>query len=86
MNRITLSYVEARIDTANRRLGFTEPVNYSTVGALALDRAYGGTKVVQYCNDSGGVSTMSQDGHGTLRQAATFLDGFIKALEVTQGI
>lgn len=85
-NRMTLAQVQHKLDTANRMLGFTPPVPYPSTGTLVLDRAYGGTQVNQVCNESGGQRHMSRDGFGTLRQAATFLDGFIRALEITQGI
>lgn len=85
--RITRAFVEARIDNVNRLMGFVsddEPdkpyrLAYNTVGAIYLSSAYNGYAVYQWMNDAGGVNDLS-GGHGTLREAATFLQGMITAL------
>lgn len=83
-NRTTLAHVAAKVQRVNDALGIQNPA-YNVPGTVELNRAYGGTQVVQVCNDSHGVRTLSRDGFGTLRQAATFLDGMLASLDITQG-
>lgn len=80
--RINVKDVQNLLDAVNRSEGFDpETVKYNTVGALILDRAYGGTRIVRVCNEYGGVSAVTH-GYGTLREAETFMQGYLaKAAE-----
>ena len=82
--RLTAGYLQAKIDTANRLLGF-DPDNdkWGTVGALQLSGGYGGHAVHKVINESLGVSDLSR-GYKTAREVACYLDGFIEALRQVQ--
>lgn len=80
MERITLAQVEYKVNIVNRLLGITNPA-YNVPGTVELDRAYGGTRVVQVVNEGHGITVLSRDGFGTLRQADSFLSGMIAGLE-----
>jgi hypothetical protein len=82
--RITEKFLQARIDTVNRLLGFDpETVRWNTVGTVQLYGAYGATAVHRVVNDAGGVSDLS--GLGTRREIGLYLAGMIEALRITQG-
>lgn len=77
--RITDAHLNGKVETINRYLGFNpEEVKYSTVGAVVLAGAYGGTGVHRYVNEFGGVSDIF-GGYSTKREVAKFLDGMIQA-------
>lgn len=82
MNRITKSHVEAKIDLVNSLLGL-ENVEYSTVGSVHLEGAYGGYAVRRIVNTSGGTTDLS-GGYSTLRESERFLSGMIAALRITR--
>lgn len=79
--RITDKFLQARVNTVNRMLGFDPAsVTWNTVGAVVLYGAYGATAVHRVSNTSGGVSDLS--GLGTKREISFFLAGMIEALRV----
>lgn len=80
--RITRAFVEARVDTVNRLLGFEAPVEFSTVGAVYLYGAYGDWAVHQWTNEAGGIRTLHE--LGSHREASIFLGGMIAALREVQ--
>ena len=80
--RMTISHIEAKVDTVNRLLGFDPAeVKWNTVGAVCLERAYGATGVRQTSNESGGERDL-MGGLGTMRECAHFLNGMIQALRI----
>jgi len=83
-DRVTRAQLEAKVQTVNSMLGFRD-VTYRTVGAIELALAYGGTKVVQI-TEHHGARELSPDGYGTMKQAATFLDGMLAALRIAKQI
>ena len=84
--RMTISHIEAKVDTVNRILGFDpDAVSWDTVGAITLYRAYGSTGVRQTLNKSGGERDL-MGGLGTMRECAHFLNGMIQALRINEGV
>lgn len=81
--RTTRKQVQDRVDTVNGFLGFGPDVTHSDTGSIHLGGAYGGWRVEQIINESGGISILSRDGYGTLREARIFLDGMVAALTLT---
>lgn len=80
--RITIKHLQAKVNRVNRHLGFDHAaVSWNTVGAVRLDRAYGGVSVFRIVNIHGGVSDLTGY-HGTMREASRFLDGMIATLEI----
>lgn len=82
--RITRKHIEAQAEIVNRLRGL-EGAGYSTVGAVAVNGAYGGYAVHEYCNESGGVRDLT-GGHYTMREVSWFLRGMIEALRAAQDV
>lgn len=66
MARISMKAIESLVRQLNKLEGFENP-KYSTVGAYTIDGAYGGWQLQRYCNESGGVSTISKGGYTSKR-------------------
>lgn len=81
--RINVAFLEARVDTVNRMLGYPVPTPYGTEGAVTLSRSYGGYAVHQWNGPHGGVSSLTA-GHGPARETAGFLGGMIAALRAAE--
>jgi len=81
--RITNANLEGKIRSVNTLLGNDPDAPYSTIGLVHLYGAYGMTGVHRYANEHGGVSDLMGN-LGTKREVATFLDGMITALRITQ--
>lgn len=64
---VSIKALEAQVKQLNKLEGFDNP-KYSTVGAYTLDGAYGGWQLQRYCNESGGVSTISKGGYISKRE------------------
>lgn len=76
-NRITTKDLEYLLSQINQEKGYGPNPPYCTVGAIGLDWAYGGVKVVTYTSQSGGQRDLSCFGYGTKRQAYIFLRGML---------
>lgn len=70
MERIKQSYLQAFVD----RLNAGKPGPYNKPGRYDLDFAYGGVKLVQYCQ-GGGQRDISTGGFGTKRDLWRFMQG-----------
>jgi hypothetical protein len=79
--RITVTHLQAKVDTLNAMLGHDAP-EWNTVGSVRLYRAYGGTGVHRVMNTSGGVTELAPI--GTAKEANAFLSGIITALRITR--
>jgi hypothetical protein len=53
----------------------------SNVGTYALDWAYGGVALVQFCNESGGERNIT--GRGTKRETYNQMRAFLAGIETT---
>jgi hypothetical protein len=81
--RITVKWLEARVGRINRALGFEpDAIEYRTVGAVRLYRAYGGYGVQRVLSEGGAVETLSPC--VTARECDSFLSGMIAGLEVVK--
>lgn len=75
MRKYTMVYLKKLVSDINFKRGYgTNPV-YSTIGAIDLDWAYGGVKVIEYVSNGGGERELSHHGYGTKKQAGIFLEG-----------
>ncbi len=82
MERITENNLKALLARINVKAGHGEAPKYSTIGAYALDWAYGGVQLVQYCNTSGGQRNIT--GRGTKRECWNNMHAFLNGMEAGQ--
>lgn len=75
MQRYTTAYLNKLVSNINEKLGFGHNPPYQTIGAVGLDWAYGGVKVVKYVSTGGAKRDISCHGYGTKKQAGIFLEG-----------
>ena len=75
MQRYTTAYLNKLVSNINEKLGFGPNPPYPTIGAVGLDWAYGGVKVVKYVSTGGAKRDISCHGYGTKKQAGIFLEG-----------
>lgn len=65
MERITQSNLEGLLKRINAKAGFItvdgKGPKYSEVGSYTLDYAYGGVRLDQFVNESGGIKTITND-------------------------
>jgi hypothetical protein len=74
-NRITQRDLENQVISLNNRLSLEG--KYGTIGAYTLSYAYGGVQLHQWCNEHGGVRTISTGGYGTKRELYNFMQGML---------
>ncbi len=85
MNRITNAQLDKlifRLNTARKQplTSWTKGDNglpKANIGNYHIDSAYGGVRLVQHMNESGGIDVISVDGFGTKRQLDSFLRGML---------
>ena len=79
MERITDKHLEGMLKRINEAAGFDNP-KYSTPGAYCLDYAYGGVKLEQYCNESGGVREITS-GFDTKRVTYNLMHAYLLGMQ-----
>ena len=75
MQRYTTAYLNKLVSNINEKLGFGPNPPYPTIGAVGLNWAYGGVKIVKYTSTGGAEQDISRNGYGTKKQAGIFLEG-----------
>lgn len=90
MNHITQKDLEYLVDRINMltispiatctKDAITEQFHWNP-GNYHLDYAYGGVKLVQTCNEHGGISTISTGGYGTKRELYNWMQAFLAGIE-----
>lgn len=79
MERITQKDLENVLARINRKAGFDNP-KYSTVGSYCLDYAYGGCRLDQYCNEGGGIRTIT-NGYVSKRELYNLMHAFLQGMD-----
>ena len=74
LNRLTQNPEVAYLRVNGRLLG--------QVGNYHIDSAYGGKKLVQMSNTSGGIHDISDIGYATKRELYDWIHAYIKGIEV----
>ena len=89
MDRITEKHLRARLDTINALVG-ANPEPYSNLpdgthqanpGTYCLDQAYGGVKLAQIMNTSGGERDVFGVGYVSKRALYDLLSAFVAGLQ-----
>jgi len=75
MQKYTTVYLKKLVSDINLKRGYGPNPVYSTIGAIDLDWAYGGVKVVEYVSTGGAERDISRHGYGTKKEAGIFLEG-----------
>ncbi len=78
MERITQAHLENLLKRINQTAGFENP-KYSTPDSYGLDGAYGGWKLVQYVNSSGGERNITH-GYVSKRELYEKMHAFLSGL------
>jgi len=88
MERITQRNLESVVKIINRTTGNPlTPYSKATegrganVGNYHLDYAYGGVKLVQMCNESGGIRDTLRCGYTTKRRLYDLMNAYLEGLE-----
>lgn len=94
MDRITIKFLEAKVDYLNRLTG--SPLEHwnaekradggwqSNPGHYHIGQAYGGVELQRICTEGGGTSTPLNTGHIPKRQLAEILGAYIRGIESEQ--
>ena len=90
--RITAKDLERLVDQLNEITGnptatYTKDASgefHANIGNYHIDGAYGGVKLVQLSNESGGIIEISKNGFGTKRQLYDFLNAYISGFSIQQ--
>lgn len=83
-NRVTNKDLKTLVDQLNRKSKCsTDPYTNgkANVGTYYIDGAYGGVRLVQLVNESGGIRVISPFSYGTKRELYVFLSGMLEAIE-----
>lgn len=77
MRKYTTVYLKKLVSNINVKRGYGPNPAYSTIGAIDLDWAYGGVKVIEYVSNGGAERELSRHGYGTKKEAGIFLEGIL---------
>ncbi len=75
MQKYTTVYLKKLVSDINFKRGYGRNPVYSTIGAIDLDWAYGGVKVIEYISNNKAKQELSSHGYGTKKEAGLFLEG-----------
>lgn len=75
MQKYTTVYLKKLVSDINEKRGYGRNPAYSTIGAIDLNWAYGGVKVIEYVSNGGAERDLSKHGYGTKKEAGLFLEG-----------
>ena len=85
---MNLSIINMRIDHLNEITGSPKAYRLDdgtiAIGHYTLSQSYGGYELHRVVNTGGGVTAVSNDGHGTKKQLGAFLSAFISGIEYSQ--
>lgn len=89
MYRITVKMLEGRVDYLNKLTGnaltpWHRPADgklYANIGNYHLDGAYGGYQLHQMCNESGGITCISDIGYASKRDLFNWINAYIAGIE-----
>ena len=90
MDRITQNDLDLQVDRINKATKSPETSYTRThqgkltanIGNYNLDYAYGGVRLVQMVNPSGGITVVSSDGFGTKRKLYNWMDAFLAGIAI----